>query len=106
VEGDSPFPPESLGFGSRDPVLTAKELNPELSSPVLRDGDVARIVEEVGRNNGVVDEFDSLRLSFTFFSLSFCGEGESSMIKTQPAVSSLFAIFLSDSLRCDSTLLL
>lgn len=110
-EDDSPFPPEGLGFGSRNPVLMVRGFDPELSNPVLRDGDGARMVEEFGRNK-VVDEFDSLRLSFTLFSLSFCGEGESSMIKTQPDVSSLFPLFsnfLLDSLsllRRDSTLFL
>jgi len=108
-EGDgNPFPPESLGFGSRNPpVLMAKEFDPELRNPVLRDGDIARTAEE--RNKGVIDGFDSLRLSFTLFSFSFCGEGGSSMIKTQPAVSSLFANLLSDTLsllRRDSTLFL
>jgi len=105
---NTPFPPESLGFGSRDPpVLMAKEFDPELRNPVLRDGDIARMVEE--RNKGVIDGFDNLRLSFALFSFSFCGEGGSSMIKTQPAVSSLFANFLSDTLsllRRDSTLFL
>jgi hypothetical protein len=69
------------------------------------------MVEKVGRNKGVVDEFDNLRLSFALFSfsLSFCGEGGSSMIKTQPAVSSFLPNLLSDSLsllRRDSTLFL
>ena len=106
-EDDDPFPPESLGFGSRDPMLVAKEADPELRSPVLRDGDVARMVEELGRNKGDFD--DNLRLSFTVFCLSFCGEGESSMIKTQPTVSSLLPKFFSVSLsllRRDSTLFL
>jgi hypothetical protein len=35
-EDETPFPPESLGFGSRDPpVLMAKEFDPELRNPVL-----------------------------------------------------------------------
>jgi hypothetical protein len=109
TEGDNPFPPESLDFGSRNPVLMAKEFDPELRNPVLSDGEVARIVEELDRNKGVVDGFDNLRLSFVLFSLSLCGEGGSSMIKTQPAVSSLFANLLSDTLsllRRDSTLFL
>jgi hypothetical protein len=107
--GDTPFPPESLGFGSRDPVLMAKEFDPELRNPVLRDGDVARMVDELGRNKGVIDGFDNLRLSFALFSFSICGEGGSSIIKTQPAVSSLFPNFFSDPLsllRRDSTLFL
>lgn len=107
-DDDNPFPPESLGFGSRDPVLMPKGFDDEPSNPVLRDGDGTR-VEKVDRNKGAVDGLDNLRLSFTLFSLSFCGEGESSMIKTQPAVSSLVFDFLSDSLsllRRDSALLL
>src|SRR5260221_10815991 len=80
-EDDTPFPPESLGFGSRNPVLAAKVFAPELRYPVLRDGDAVRMIEELGRNK---DELDNLRLSLALFSLSFCGEGGSSMIKTQP----------------------
>jgi hypothetical protein len=107
-EGDTPFPPESLDLGRRNPVLIAKEFDPELRNPVLSDGDGARMVE-VLRNKGVVDGFDNLRVAFALFSLSLCGEGGSSMIKTQPAVSSLFASFLSEPLsllRRDSPLFL
>ena len=107
-EVESPFPPETLAFGSLDPVLIPKGFDPELSIPVLMEGDGARMVEALGRNK-VVDELDNLRLPFAFFSLSFCGEGESSIIKTQPAASSLPLDFLSGSLsllRRDSTLFL
>lgn len=106
-EVEKPFPTEVLAFGSLDPVLIPKGVDPELSIPVLRDGDGARMVEAL--RNKVIDELDNLRLSFPFFSLSFCGEGESSIINTQPAASSLPLDFLSGSLsllRRDSTLFL
>ena len=65
------FLQKAFGFGSRIPVLMAKEFDPELRNPVLNDGDVVRMFEELGRNKGVVDGFDNLRLSFGLLSFSF-----------------------------------
>jgi len=108
--GDKLFPPDSLGLGSRNPVLTAKGLDIVLSIPVLREGEGARR-DEAGRNIGVVVGFDNLRRSLSLLtSLSFCGEGESSIIRTQPDESpASFLAFLSNSLsllRRDSSLFL
>lgn len=81
---DKPFPPDSLGLGSRSPVLTAKGLDTVFSIPVLTEGEGARS-DEAGRNIGVDVGLDNRRLSLSLFtSLSFCGEGESSIIRTQP----------------------
>jgi len=107
---DKPFPPDSLGLGNRNPVLTAKGLDTVLSIPVLTEGEGARR-DEAGRNIGVDVGLDNLRLSLNLLtSLSFCGEGESSIIRTQPdELLASFLAFLSNSLsllRRDSSLFL
>ena len=75
-------PPESLDCGRRNPVLTASEL----MGPVLNDGDGARFpVVAVGRKAVGAGGLEIRRFSLKrFASLSFCGEGESSMMRTHP----------------------
>jgi hypothetical protein len=84
-------PPESLDWGRRNPVLTASEF----MGPVLNEGDGPRFTETVGRKAVGAEGLDSRRVSFRrFASLSFCGDGESSMMRTHPEESppSLFVL--------------
>lgn len=91
----------------------------EVIGPVLREGETARVIVEAdGRNAVGAVGTDTLRFSFNLLaSFSFCGEGESSMIRTHPEVSALSLLeFLSEPLsllrresmlfRCDSKLVL
>lgn len=85
-------PPEILDWGRRNPVLTASEF----MGPVLNEGDGTRFtVETVGRKAVGPGGLESRRFSFRRFA-SFCGDGESSMMRTHPDESpiSLF-VFLS-----------
>lgn len=74
--------PEILDCGLRKPVLMANGL----TGPVLSEGDVARLVEEAeGRKDVGAVGIDNLRFSLMrFVSLSFWGEGESSIMRTHP----------------------
>ena len=73
-------PPESLDWGRRNPVLTASEL----MGPVLNEGDGTRFtVVAVGRKAVGAGGLEIRRLSFKRF-VSFCGEGESSIMRTHP----------------------
>jgi len=109
MEADEVPPPEILDCGLRKPVLIAKGL----TGPVLSEGDIARLAEEAeGRKDVGAVGIDNLRFSLMrFVSLSFWGEGESSMIRTHPEDSppSLFLACVSEPLSLllrESTLLL
>lgn len=82
--------------------------------PVLNEGDGTRfVVEAVGRKAVGAGGLETRRFSFKrFTSLSFCGDGESSMMRTHPDESptplplfTLFSLSLS-LLRRESTLFL
>ena len=61
--------------------------------PVLNEGDGPRCTETVGRKAVGAEGLDSRRVSFRrFASLSFCGDGESSMMRTHPEESPLFVL--------------
>jgi hypothetical protein len=82
MDADEVPPPEILDCGLRKPVLRANEL----TGPVLSEGDIARLAEEAeGRKAVGAVGIDNLRFSLMrFVSLSFWGEGESSMMRTHP----------------------
>jgi hypothetical protein len=109
MEADEVPPPEILDCGLRKPVLIANGL----TGPVLSEGDIARLAEEAeGRKDVGAVGIDNLRFSLMrLVSLSFWGEGESSMIRTHPEDSppSLFFACVSEPLSLllrESTLLL
>ena len=72
-----PLPLDDRETGRRRPVLFPKN---EEGGPVLREGEGAR----VDRNDVGAVGFDSRRRSLRSRSLSFAGDGESSMIRTHP----------------------
>ena len=115
MDADEVPPPDILDCGLRKPVLIANGL----TSPVLSEGDNGRLAEEAeGRKEVGAVGIDNLRFSLIFFvSLSFWGEGESSMMRTHPeesplsflaCVSELLSLLLREStlFLCDSQLVL